>query len=181
MSSSEGNSTTRPMRRRKSKRFDRSGGSPRVGGSAVLEGEINPVNERPEAESPAETHETTNPGDSTTTDASGTANGDGRAVGGSGATGPEPVAVHPGINGQGATTPGPTGADPTVRNRTLDELTLCGRCGHEVSTINIEVDGNVLIMESCDNCDTRRWQLAGERIELQQALDHVGEHAGRRR
>lgn len=57
----------------------------------------------------------------------------------------------------------------------------CGRCGHELSVIRILVDGNTLLMESCDGCDARRWQLAGERIDLQQALDQVGEHAGRRR
>ncbi len=57
----------------------------------------------------------------------------------------------------------------------------CDRCGGELSVIRIVVDGNTLLMESCDGCDTRRWQLAGERIDLQQALDQVGEHAGRRR
>jgi hypothetical protein len=58
---------------------------------------------------------------------------------------------------------------------------LCGRCGNELSVIRILVDGNTLLMESCDGCDARRWQLSGERIDLQQALDEVGEHAGRRR
>lgn len=78
--------------------------------------------------------------------------------------------------------PGPTVVtEGTVRSKTLDERHACGRCGHELSMVNIEVDGNVLIMESCDNCDARRWNLAGEPIELQQVLDHVGEHAGRRR
>ncbi|MEM8922214.1 MAG: hypothetical protein AAGD35_01855 [Actinomycetota bacterium] len=43
------------------------------------------------------------------------------------------------------------------------------------------VDHNDLVMESCRTCDTRRWQLAGERIDLQQALAEVEEHAGRRR
>ncbi|MEM9565255.1 MAG: hypothetical protein AAGA93_21715 [Actinomycetota bacterium] len=57
----------------------------------------------------------------------------------------------------------------------------CDLCGDELSVIRIVVDGNTLLMESCDGCDTRRWQLAGERIDLQQALDEVGEHAGRRR
>lgn len=58
---------------------------------------------------------------------------------------------------------------------------LCGTCGAELAIIRINVDGNTLLMESCDGCDTRRWQLAGERIDLQEALDQVGEHAGRRR
>lgn len=57
----------------------------------------------------------------------------------------------------------------------------CTRCGNELSVIRILVDGNTLLMESCDGCDARRWQLAGERIELQEALSQVGEHAGRRR
>ena len=57
----------------------------------------------------------------------------------------------------------------------------CERCGKELSVIRILVDGNTLLMESCDGCDARRWQLAGERIDLQQALQQVGEHAGRRR
>jgi hypothetical protein len=43
------------------------------------------------------------------------------------------------------------------------------------------VDGNDLVMESCQRCDTRRWHLAGTQIDLQQALAEVGEHAGRRR
>ncbi len=57
----------------------------------------------------------------------------------------------------------------------------CGICGAEQSAIRINVDGNALIMESCDNCDIRRWQLEGERIDLQEALNQVGEHSGRRR
>lgn len=57
----------------------------------------------------------------------------------------------------------------------------CGLCGAEQSAIRINVDGNTLLMESCDNCDVRRWQLAGERIDLQEALNQVGEHSGRRR
>ncbi len=57
----------------------------------------------------------------------------------------------------------------------------CDRCGNELSVIRIVVDGNNLLMESCDGCDARRWQLAGERIDLQEALNQVGEHAGRRR
>lgn len=57
----------------------------------------------------------------------------------------------------------------------------CSACNNELSVIRIEVDGNTLMMESCDGCDARRWQLAGERIDLQKALNEVGEHAGRRR
>lgn len=57
----------------------------------------------------------------------------------------------------------------------------CAACGAPLSVIRITVDGRDLLMESCDGCDTRRWQLAGERIDLQEALSQVGEHAGRRR
>ena len=57
----------------------------------------------------------------------------------------------------------------------------CEICGAEQSAIRINVDGNTLLMESCDGCDARRWQLAGERIDLQEALNQVGEHTGRRR
>jgi hypothetical protein len=57
----------------------------------------------------------------------------------------------------------------------------CDRCGNELSVIRIVVDGNTLLMSSCDGCDARRWQLAGEQIDLQEALNQVGEHAGRRR
>jgi hypothetical protein len=51
----------------------------------------------------------------------------------------------------------------------------------ELVAIRMVVDGNDLVMESCEKCDTRRWQLAGEQIDLQQALAEVGEHVGRRR
>jgi hypothetical protein len=48
-------------------------------------------------------------------------------------------------------------------------------------TITMNVDGNDLVMESCQRCDVRRWHLAGREIDLEQALAHVGEHVGRRR
>ncbi|MDH4076360.1 MAG: hypothetical protein OEW29_10530 [Acidimicrobiia bacterium] len=47
--------------------------------------------------------------------------------------------------------------------------------------IRMTVDGNDLIMESCQRCDVRRWHLAGREIELPEALAQVGEHVGRRR
>lgn len=56
----------------------------------------------------------------------------------------------------------------------------CRICSSQVSQINIKVDGNTLILESCDQCDARRWRLDGQPIDLQQALDEVGEHTGRR-
>lgn len=63
----------------------------------------------------------------------------------------------------------------------LPSGSTCEICGAEQAEIRINVDGNTLLMESCDGCDTRRWQLAGERIDLQEALNQVGEHSGRRR
>jgi len=54
-------------------------------------------------------------------------------------------------------------------------------CEVELVTIRMVVDGNDLVMESCQRCDERRWHLAGAEIDLQQALAEVGEHAGRRR
>jgi hypothetical protein len=57
----------------------------------------------------------------------------------------------------------------------------CEACGGELSVIRITVDDSDLLMQSCNGCDARRWQLAGKRIELQEALSQVGEHAGRRR
>ncbi|MEM7321982.1 MAG: hypothetical protein AAF531_02755 [Actinomycetota bacterium] len=67
------------------------------------------------------------------------------------------------------------------RGRGTPEGTPCDACGAPLSAIRINVDGRTLLMESCDGCDTRRWQLAGEEIDLQEALNQVGEHAGRRR
>lgn len=58
---------------------------------------------------------------------------------------------------------------------------VCDACAVELVSIRMTVDGSDLVMESCQHCDVRRWQLAGERIDLQQALSEVGEHAGRRR
>jgi DNA polymerase III alpha subunit (gram-positive type) len=57
----------------------------------------------------------------------------------------------------------------------------CPTCRVELVAIRMVVDGNDLVMESCEKCDVRRWQLAGQEIDLQQALAEVGEHAGRRR
>jgi hypothetical protein len=75
--------------------------------------------------------------------------------------------------------------EPTVNHpfgpSKLPTGSMCEICGAEQAAIRINVDGNTLLMESCDGCDTRRWQLAGERIDLQEALNQVGEHSGRRR
>lgn len=57
----------------------------------------------------------------------------------------------------------------------------CDRCAQEMVAIRMTVDGNDLIMESCQRCDVRRWHLAGREIELPEALAQVGEHVGRRR
>ncbi|MCP3991570.1 MAG: hypothetical protein GY724_21030 [Actinomycetia bacterium] len=64
---------------------------------------------------------------------------------------------------------------------TVGEPKKCEACTIELVTIRMTVDGNDLVMESCQRCDTRRWHLAGTQIDLQQALAEVGEHAGRRR
>ena len=73
--------------------------------------------------------------------------------------------------------PGPT--RPPVTSKLA--ANLCPACDVELVTIHIMVDGNELVMESCQHCDERRWHLAGEQIELERALAEVGEHAGRRR
>ncbi len=57
----------------------------------------------------------------------------------------------------------------------------CPACEIELVTIRMVVDGNDLVMESCEQCDERRWHLAGSEIDLEEALAQVGEHAGRRR
>jgi DNA polymerase III alpha subunit (gram-positive type) len=57
----------------------------------------------------------------------------------------------------------------------------CDQCSIEMVSIHMTVDGNDLVMESCQRCDVRRWHLAGEEIDLEQALAQVGEHVGRRR
>ena len=72
---------------------------------------------------------------------------------------------------------GPAGGDAAGRALPI----RCARCGLEPVAIRMVVDGNDLVMESCEKCDTRRWQLAGEQIDLQKALAEVGEHVGRRR
>lgn len=69
--------------------------------------------------------------------------------------------------------PGAPGAQPKAK--------LCPACEIELVTIRMTVDGNDLVMESCQRCDERRWHLAGEQIDLERALAEVGEHAGRRR
>lgn len=75
-----------------------------------------------------------------------------------------------------------TGTPEVGRGGTsLSEVRQCAACAVELVTISMTVDGNDLVMESCQRCDTRRWQLAGRQIDLQQALAQVGEHAGRRR
>lgn len=57
----------------------------------------------------------------------------------------------------------------------------CERCGGELIHITMVIDGDDLVMESCERCDTRRWRLGGEPIDLRQALAKVGQQAARRR
>ncbi|MEM7272301.1 MAG: hypothetical protein AAF547_04405 [Actinomycetota bacterium] len=85
-----------------------------------------------------------------------------------------------GATAGGAETTAPTGGPRRAPRRTDGDAVVCESCGAEVSAIRIEVDGRTLLMQSCDICDTRSWHLAGERIDLQEALHQVGEHAGRR-
>lgn len=208
MSTSDGKSTTRPLGRRRSKRFDRRGGSPVMTGSATIdtaEDDVDvdvevdvpePADELPDLEAAASTEIETDHdaasrvassiaedlpdgAEDAETAAESEADTATESVGESApesATEASSPTGHPPIGGALSRRP-----DATGRSRSLDQKSPCGRCGHDVSIVHIEVDGNVLMMESCDNCDTRRWQLAGEPIELQQALDHVGEHTGRRR
>lgn len=75
----------------------------------------------------------------------------------------------------------PMAANPGRGPSKLLSGSACPRCGGEQAAIRIDVDGTTLLMESCDGCDLRRWHLAGERIDLQEALNQVGEHSGRRR
>lgn len=77
--------------------------------------------------------------------------------------------------------PEPGSGEPRPRGGVSTAAEPCEICGADQSAIRINVDGNMLLMESCDGCDVRRWQLAGERIDLQEALNQVGEHTGRRR
>jgi len=191
MSTSDGNSTTRPLRRRQSKRFDRSGGTSIGGGPTVIDEDDldvdlpdGPLESSPDHAPPsvAPDVESATPEDSGGNGAPSDVEEDGEK-----AESDTPTPTPPASGAAQNTEPPPStgiggvSTEPSNRRRSLDQLTACGRCGHEVSTVDIEVDGNILMMESCDNCDTRRWELAGEPIELQAALDHVGEHTGRRR
>lgn len=63
----------------------------------------------------------------------------------------------------------------------MTEAAKCNACKHELVSIEIMVDGNPLAMESCENCDTRRWNLSGAPVDLGLVLQQVGEHSGRRR
>jgi transcription elongation factor Elf1 len=63
----------------------------------------------------------------------------------------------------------------------LVEPDKCTVCGHEVVSITLMVDGNEMAMNSCENCDTRSWNLGGAPIDLKLVLEQVGTHSGRRR
>ncbi len=62
-----------------------------------------------------------------------------------------------------------------------ETIHLCENCGSELATIQVPVDGNNLLMHSCDRCDKRSWQLAGQEILLADALVEVKEHVSKRR
>jgi len=187
MSKTDQTSGSKPLRQRKSKRFDRSGETPRVGSSAAADVDVDAQVE--------DSAETTADGGAATatavvdeTELEGATAKAGGEIDSSEATlsGDNSEASDAGGEERAASARPRSPRAPMLnktptRSRTLGERNTCGRCGHEVSMVNIEVDSTVLVMESCDNCDTRRWHLAGEQIDLQQALDQVGEHAGRRR
>ncbi len=63
----------------------------------------------------------------------------------------------------------------------LSRAEQCGVCNQELVSIVMAVDGQDLVMLSCQKCDTRCWTLDGEPVDLQHALAEVGEHSGRRR
>ncbi len=63
----------------------------------------------------------------------------------------------------------------------LQRAERCGACSQELVKIEMLVDGRDLVMVSCQKCDTRMWTHAGEPIDLADALDEVGQHAGRRK
>lgn len=71
-----------------------------------------------------------------------------------------------------ASTSAPSGGEPVER---------CSVCAQPVVAIEMTVDGRPLEMRSCDNCDTRSWNLAGDPIALDGVLTQVGQLAGRRR
>lgn len=172
MTSSDGKSAA-PLRKRKSKRFDRSGSNQRRVPAADAA-------DRPTAEPTGDIGAQT---EASAAVENSSLHADGQvSPSGPASSSRKFVPLGPASESQAAPTPQPNVVtDGAVRGTSLDDRQACGRCGHELSMVNIEVDGNVLIMESCDNCDARRWQLAGEPLDLQQVLDHVGEHAGRRR
>lgn len=63
----------------------------------------------------------------------------------------------------------------------LPRAEQCAVCRQELVRIAMSVDGRDLVMVSCQKCDTRRWTHGGVPIDLQHALDEVGEHTPRRK
>lgn len=57
----------------------------------------------------------------------------------------------------------------------------CRRCTADAVVIEMQFDGSVVDMESCDRCDTRLWSMAGEPVDLGAVLTEVGLRSGRRR
>lgn len=66
------------------------------------------------------------------------------------------------------------------RHASTGEVQLCPTCEEELAIVSIAVDGNDLLMKSCDKCDKRSWQLAGNPIDLQSALVKVEQQVSRR-
>ncbi|MFV0526524.1 MAG: hypothetical protein ACK5RL_18725 [Acidimicrobiales bacterium] len=88
------------------------------------------------------------------------------------------TAPAPGRTESRAASPPPAG---THQARAQQPPAPCATCGVELVSITITVDGNDLVMSSCQRCDVRTWRLAGRPIGLDRALAEVGQHQGRRR
>ncbi len=58
---------------------------------------------------------------------------------------------------------------------------LCGTCKTALVVIRLEIDGNTLLMQSCETCDIRSWRLDGETIDRKTAISEVGDQTGRRK
>ncbi len=58
---------------------------------------------------------------------------------------------------------------------------LCQACGTPLVVIRLNIDGNALLMQSCETCDIRSWRLDGETIDRTMAIAEVEDHTGRRR
>ena len=58
---------------------------------------------------------------------------------------------------------------------------LCQECKTPTVVIRLNIDGYTLLMQSCETCDIRSWNLRGETIDRQSAISEVGDSLARRR